>query len=361
MAKLFIPGPVSVSTSTMQAMQKEMIGHRGKEFAQIFAECSTGLKKVFCTEKRVLISTSSGTGLMEAAIRNCVSENVLMIECGAFGKKWVQIATACGKNVDTLHAEAGSAVSEEALKEKLSSKKYEAVCVTHNETSTGVENPVAKIAPLIKEHGALLLVDSVSSMGGAKIPVDEIGIDVCLTSSQKCFSLPPGLSFASVSESALEKAKSVKGRGYYFDLIELVKEYDTAQTPYTPAIGIIFGLKSQLDEMEKEGMENIWNRHEELAKVTQNWALSKGLGLFAEEGYRSKTITCIENTKKINLEEVKKNIKTKGYVMDAGYKKLNEELLAKGKNDTLRIPHMGNLKKEELQEYLDCLAKEMKL
>jgi len=358
--KLFIPGPVSIGEEVNKAMQKEMIGHRGKEFAEIFGECSSGLKKVFQTNNRVLISTSSGTGLMEGAIRNCVNNDVLMVECGAFGKKWVDIAKACGKNVDVLHAEAGKAVTKEALEEKINAKKYEAVCITHNETSTGVENPIAELAPIIKESGALLCVDSVSSMGGAKIEVDNWGIDVCLTSSQKCFSLPPGLSFASVSESALEKSKTVKGKGYYFDFVELAKEYDTNQTPYTPAVGIIFGLKAQLERMMNEGMDNVWTRHERMAKTTQDWAMSLGMSMFAEERYRSKTVTCISNTKKANLEEVKKKLKAKGYVMDAGYRKLNDDLIAKGKPDTLRIPHMGNLSVEELKKYLDAIAEEMK-
>jgi aspartate aminotransferase-like enzyme len=349
--RLFIPGPVSVSENINLAMNKEMIGHRGKEFAEIFGECSSGLKKVFQTNNRVLISTSSGTGLMEAAIRNCVNSDVLMVECGAFGKKWVDIAKACGKNVDVLHVEAGKALKAEELASKLATKKYEAVCVTHNETSTGVANNLKAIAPLIKDHGALFCVDTVSSMGGARIGVDEIGIDVCLTSSQKCFSLPPGLSFASVSERALEKSKTV----------ELAKEYDTNQTPYTPAVGLIFGLREQLKGMQAEGMENVWKRHEEFALETQKWATSYGLGLFAEEGYRSSTVTCVENTKKINLEDVKKKVKAKGYVMDAGYRKLNDDLLAAGKNETLRIPHMGNLKMEELKAYLEALKIEMGL
>jgi len=361
--KLFIPGPISVPASTMAAMQKEMIGHRGKEFAEVFGVCSAGLKKVFQTKNRVLISTSSGSGLMEGAIRNCVNENVLMLSCGAFGKKWYDIAKSIGKNVDLFEIPFGKAFRAEDLRKKLaeSSKKYEAICITHNETSTGVENNIKELAPVVKEHGALLMVDAVSSMGGAKIEVDNWGIDVCVTSSQKCFALPPGLAFASVSEKALEKARTVKGRGYYFDFLELAKDYDTNQTPYTPAVGIIFGLKERVEAMEKEGIENVWKRHATLADETQKWAKSKGMELFAEEGYRSKTVTCIENTKKINLDDVKKKVKARGYVMDGGYRKLNDDLIKKGKADTMRIPHMGDLSIEELKKYLDVLAKEMKL
>lgn len=359
--RLFIPGPVSVSETTMQAMNRDMIGHRGKEFQEIFGECSEGLKKVLYTNNRVLISTSSGSGLMEAAIRNCVSKNVLMVECGAFGKKWVDIAKSCDKNVEVLHVENGKGVKEEELKSKLAGKKFDAVCITHNETSTGVTNKLEKLAPIVKESGALLIVDAVSSLGGTKINVDELKIDVCLTSSQKCFSLPPGLSFASVSESALAKAKTVKGRGYYFDFVELAKEYDSKQTPYTPAVGIIFGLRAQLARMQSEGLDNIWARHEAMAKKTQSWAKEKGFELFAESGHRSNTLTCVSNTKKINLEEVKKKVKTRGYVMDAGYRKLNDDLTKAGKPDTFRIPHMGQLSIEELKQYLKVLEEEMGL
>jgi aspartate aminotransferase-like enzyme len=364
--RLFIPGPVSVPESVTKAMEKEMIGHRGKEFSEIFAQAKENLQKVLYTKNRVLISTSCGSGLMEGVIRNCVNENVLMAECGAFGKKWVDIAKSCGKNVDVLSFEAGKGIKAEGLKQKLEEakrigKNYDAVCITHNETSTGVMNRLNELAPIVKESGALFCVDAVSSMGGARIPVDELGIDVCLTSSQKCFSLPPGLSFASVSENVLEKARTVKGRGYYFDFIELAKEHDANQTPYTPAVSLIFGLKQRLEDMLAEGLDNIWAKHEGFAKETQNWAGNKGLNLFAEEGYRSVTVTCIENTKKINLEEIKKKVKAKGYVMDAGYRKLNEDLNKAGKADTFRVPHMGDLTLGELKMYLDVLAEEMKI
>jgi len=361
MAKLFIPGPVSVSKSTLDSMNREMIGHRGKECLELFGSVSENLKKVFQTNNRVLISTSSGSGLMEGSIRSCVSDNVLMCSCGAFGKKWFDIAKACGKNVDLLEVLPGKGFRPEQIEEKLKTKKYDAVCVTHNETSTGVANHLAELGSVIKESKALFFVDAVSSMGGAKIEVDKIGADVCVTSSQKCFALPPGLSFASVSERALEKAKSVKGRGYYFDFVELAKECDANQTPYTPAVGLLFGLKERLDAMNNEGLDNVWERHASMARETQKWALSKGMSLFAEENYRSNTVTCVENTKKVNLEEAKKKVKARGFVMDAGYRKLNDDLLKANRSETFRIPHMGNLKLEELKEYLAVLEEEMKL
>jgi len=361
--RLFIPGPVTVSKDVNKAIGAEMIGHRGKGFQDLFGNIAQNLGQLLYTKNRVLISTSSGSGLMEGAIRNCVSDtgSVLVCSCGAFGKKWFDIAKSCGKQVDLFEIEAGKGFRAEELAAKLAQKKYEAVCVTHNETSTGVMNHLEELSPVIHDAGALMLVDAVSSMGGAKIEVDKIGIDVCLSSSQKCFSLPPGLSVAAVSEAALEKAKTVKGRGYYFDFVELAKEYDTKQTPYTPAVGLFFGKKHQLDKIMEEGLDKRFARHEKMARATQKWALKNGFELFAEKGYRSSTVTCISNTKKIALEEVKKKVKEKGYIMDAGYRKLNDGLLEKGRADTFRIPHMGDLKMGELKKYLACLETEMGL
>ncbi|MDD3084106.1 MAG: aminotransferase class V-fold PLP-dependent enzyme, partial [Candidatus ainarchaeum sp.] len=235
--KLFIPGPISIRKEIALAQTKELIGHRSNEFKELMRKCSEGLQKILYTNNRVIISTSSGSGLMEGAIRNCVKEKVLICVCGAFGKKWASIAKACGKNVTILNIEEGKAIKKEDLEKELE-KDFEAVCITLNETSTGIENNLEELIPIIKEKNILVLVDAVSGMCGTKIEVDKLKIDVCLASSQKCFGLPPGLAFASISQEALEKAKTINDRGYYFDFVELAKEYDLEQTPYTPAISL---------------------------------------------------------------------------------------------------------------------------
>jgi aspartate aminotransferase-like enzyme len=352
--KLYIPGPVNVSERITNATNCDMISHRCPEFREMFSEIKNGLQKILFTKNKVLISTSSGSGLMEGAIRNCVNQDVLVCVSGAFGKKWADIAIACGKNVDILENEYGKPIDENKLREKLKEKKYEAVCITHNETSTGITNPVEELSKIVKENGALVLVDAVSSMGGAKIEVDKLGLDVCLASSQKCFALPPGLSVVCVSDAALKKAEIVKGKGYYFDFIELAKNYDKDETPYTPAVGLMIGMKEKIRDILEEGIEERFSRHKLLADTTRQWAKENGFELFADEKYLSNTVTCIRNTKNLNLSDLKKRMLEKGYFMDTGYRKLNEYLAKNGEPDTFRIAHMGDLKVEELKEMLTC-------
>jgi aspartate aminotransferase-like enzyme len=357
--ELFIPGPINVDKATNMAQTKQLMGHRSDVFKELMKTCSEDLQKVLETNKRVLISTSSGSGLMEGAIRNLVSEKVLVCECGAFGKKWASIAKSCGKNVTVLSVPFGQAITSELLKEKLKEDSFEAVCITFNETSTGVQNPIEELAPIIKEAGALVLVDAVSALAGSKIEIDKLDIDFCLASSQKCFALPPGLAFASVSEQALEKAITVEGRGYYFDIVDLAKMYDTNQTPYTPAISLMFALKERLSQMLAEGMEARFNRHIKLKEITTAWAKENGFELFADQKYASNTITCVTNTKNIDMKTVKAKMLEKGFAIDAGYGKLNAKLNEEGKPTTFRIPHMGDLTIEELNEFLEVLKTTM--
>ncbi|MDD4250690.1 MAG: alanine--glyoxylate aminotransferase family protein [Candidatus ainarchaeum sp.] len=355
--KLFIPGPISVSEEIAITQTKEMISHRSSEFKELMKECSEGLQNILYTKNRVLISTSSGSGFMEGAIRNTVNKKVLVCVCGAFGKKWAQIATSCGKEVTILNFKEGNAINKEELKNALTKNDFEAVCITLNETSTGIENNLEELVPIIREqnNNILILVDAVSGMGGTRIHVDKLGLDVCLASSQKCFALPPGLAFASVSEKVLEKAITIKDRGYYFDFVELAKEYDENQTPYTPAVGLMFALQEQLKLIKKEGIEERFNRHKKLKEITHAWVRDNGFFIFSDEKYSSNTITCINNTKKIDLSKLKKAMITKGYFIDTGYRKLNEKLLSEGKDETFRIPHMGELSEEELHKFLDTL------
>jgi aspartate aminotransferase-like enzyme len=354
--KLFIPGPVNVSKKILDKTSQELISHRSQEFRNLFSETTKNLQKILYTKNRVIISTSSGSGLMEGAIRNSVKEKVLVCVTGAFGKKWASIAKNCGKKVEILEVKPGQAITKQLLEEQLEKQEYEAVCITHNETSTGITNPIEELAPIIKNKKMLLLVDAVSSMAGTKIEVDKLKIDVCIASTQKCFALPPGLSVASISEETIEKAKTINDRGYYFDFIELTKNYDKNETPYTPAIGLIQGMNEKIKEIIEEGIENRFEKHKKLAKETREWAKKNGFELFSEEKYSSNTITCIKNNK-LKMQEIKEQMKKKGYLIDTGYRKLNEELIKKGENETFRIPHMGDLTIEELKEMLNEFEK----
>jgi predicted phosphoserine aminotransferase len=352
--KLFIPGPVEVREDILKAMSTLMIGHRTQEFKDLMGSLREPLQKLMYTNNDVLISTSSGSGFMEGAIRNCVSKKVLNCVNGAFSKKWADIAVGCGKQNDVVKVDFGKAIKPDMIDEKLSSGEFDAVCVTHNETSTGVMNNLEELSEVVKKYpDVLFLVDCVSSLAGVKIEVDKLGIDVCLASSQKALALPPGLAVASISEKAYKKAEKVEGRGYYFDFLGLKKSYEKDQTPYTPSISHMYALQLQLKTIMEEGLDNRFERHKQMADFVRNWAKEKGFELFAEEGYRSNTVSCISNTKGIDFNKVKEEMGKKGYGIDSGYRKLNAKLEEAGKPLTFRIAHMGDTTLDDVKKLLE--------
>jgi len=336
--KLFIPGPTEVREEVLDAQTQWMIGHRSKEFSGLYGGIIEKLKKFLGTDMHTCVYTSSGTGLMEAAIRNGVDKRVLCCVNGAFSERWAKIAEACGKEVDKLEFGWGNAVKPEALERKLEEKEYEAVTIVQNETSTGVRAKLEELAPIVKKHNALLLVDTVSSLGGDKIDVNLA--DMVLTSSQKCFALPPGLAICTLSDAMLEKSKRAKDKGYYFDLAHMIEYTESKnQTPETPAISLMFALDAELDYMLKEGAEGRYRRHVEMAEHVRNWA-KKNFALFAEPGYESVTVTCVKNTKNIDISALNKTLKD--MQISDGYGKL--------KGSTFRIAHMGDLTLKDVQE-----------
>lgn len=351
--KLFIPGPTEVRKEILNELSNPQIGHRTQEFKDLFGGMKPGLKKLFYTENDVLISTSSGSGFWEAAIRCCVNKKVLHATNGSFSKKWAKLSEQCGREVGTIEYDWGKAIKAEDVDEELSTGEYEAFCMVHNETSTGVMSDLESVSEVMKKYPDVLwFVDAVSSLAGVKIEVDKLGIDFCLASSQKALALPAGLAVASISEEAYKKAETVEGRGYYFDIIQLKKMYDKNQTPYTPSIPHLYALKKQLERIEVEGLDKRFERHKEMADYVRNWALNNGMGLFPEKGFESNTVTCIVNTKKLDFKEIKKDMATKGYSIDSGYGKLNEKLESEGKPSTFRIAHMGDLTLDEIKELL---------
>jgi aspartate aminotransferase-like enzyme len=211
-----------------------------------------------------------------------------------------------------------------------------------------VTNPVATIAEVVKGYDdTLLLVDTVSGFLGTELRVDEWGIDVALTSSQKAFALPPGIAFASVSDRVLERAKQIEHRGYYFDFIELDKSLQKNNTPSTPPISLMFAADKQLDDILAEGLENRWSRHQQMRDVTHQWALEREFGLFAQDGYRSNTVTTVANERGIDVNDMAKFMAGKGFAMDKGYGKI--------KGETFRIAHMGDMQPAMLEEVLGGL------
>lgn len=342
--RLFIPGPTEVSIENLAALARPQIGHRSEDFKQLYTDVVTKLRRLLSTEGRVFLYTCSSTGVWEAAIRNCVRERVLCCMQGAFSDRWLRVATSNGKRADELKVDWGRGIAAEAIDAKLSTGGYDAVTVVHNETSTGVMNRLDEIAVVMRKHpDVLFLVDAVSSMAGAPIEVDRWGIDVCLAGVQKAFALPAGLSVASVSKRALDRAATIENRGYYFDFLEMLKYDDRGQTPATPAIPQINALNAQLDAILAEGITERFERHARLGTIVRDWARGR-FALFAEAGYESPTVTCIDNTRGISVSALNTRLGEQHAAISNGYGVLKEK--------TFRIAHMGDTQEWEIRGLL---------
>lgn len=345
--RLFIPGPTDVLPSVLAAQTAPMIGHRSDEFEALFAKCEAQLQTLFATTDRVYIVAASGSALQEAAIRNAVGAGqVICFVNGAFSQRWHEVALGCDKCAVRVDVAWNTAVKPEtvaaALEAALAVGPVDAITVVHNETSTGVVSPVDAIAATVRRLSpeTLVLVDAVSSFSGAPIPFTAWGLDVLLTSSQKALALPPGLAFCAVSDRVLARAATVKGRGWYFDFLNLEKSLKKSTTPATPAISLMRALSVQLDHILAEGMEARYARHAALAARTQAWALARGFALMAEEGYRSPTVTTVTNTRGVDIEDLNSYLAADAMEISNGYG------VFKGK--AFRIAHMGEVNDADL-------------
>lgn len=344
--KLFIPGPVNVTPDVLEKMATPMIGHRTKDASVLQRSISDKMRRLMYTENEILLSTSSGSGLMEGAIRSCTRRRAAVFSVGAFGDRWFKMAKANGVPADLFSAELGKATTAEMVESALSTGKYDLITITHNETSTGVMNPVEEIAAVVKKYpDVIFCLDTVSSLGGTKIPVDELGVDICITSSQKCLGLPPGIAICSISQKALEAAKQVENRGLYFDLLELYNYIQKGdyQYPSTPSLSHMFALDYQLDKILEEGLENRFARHLVMAKYVRQWAV-ENFAMLTEEKYASNTLTTVKNTKGIDVKELNNQLGQRGYMISNGYGDL--------KDKTFRIAHMAETTLEEIKELL---------
>lgn len=344
---LFIPGPVDVRPEVLAAQTEAMIGHRTTDFEEMFAEIEARLKQLFFTQGRVYIFAASGSGMQEAAIRNGVNQRVINFINGAFSKRWHEVSKGCGKEAIKIDVEWGRAVKPETVEAALREHAgVEAITIAHNETSTGVASPVGEIAALVREKypNTLILVDAVSSLSGVKLPFDEWGLDVLLTSSQKALAVPPGLALAAVSDRLLEKAAGVEGRGWYFDFLLMEKYLHRNTTPATPAISLMRALRVQLDHILAEGLEQRFARHQALAERTRRWVAERGFKMYSEAGYHSPTISNVDNTLGIDVSALNKFLRERGMVISNGYGDL------KGK--AFRIAHMGDVTATALETLL---------
>jgi aspartate aminotransferase-like enzyme len=347
--KLFIPGPVDVSEKTLAAMTQPMIGHRSADFKALYKDVYPGLQQMFQTRQPVFLSTSSAWGVMEGVLRSLVAKRVLNCMCGAFSDKWFDVSKRCGKAATPLQVEWGQPIDPAEVKRHLASGEFDAITLIHNETSTGVLNPLKEISDVVRRYPeVILIVDTVSSFSAMPIPMDDLGIDVMLTGSQKALAMPPGLSLFSASERAFARAAELKDRGYYFDLLEFKKNAEEFMTPSTPSIPHIYALRSRLEDIFAEGLENRYERHRQTNQLVHQWVTGHGFEFFAKEGYRSVTLTCVKNNKEIDVAALAKRLRDEfQFQIDGGYGKI------KGKS--FRLSNMGDETVATVSELLNAI------
>jgi aspartate aminotransferase-like enzyme len=351
--KLFIPGPSEVGPEVLRVLSTPQIGHRSGEFQELYARLIPKLKRFLHTSGNLYLSTSSATGMMEGAVRNLVAKRCLNLTCGAFSERWHTITVQNGRAADKLGVEWGKAIRPEAVEDALASGKYDAVTLVHNETSTGVMNPLSEIAAAVRRHPeVMLIVDAVSSMAVVDLDADALGIDLVLAGTQKGFGVPAGLTVFTASARALEKSKSIPDRGYYFDLLEFEKYHQRNQTPATPAIPQIFALDRRMDLIAAMGSERWFGRHLEMARRCRDWA-RRHFALYPEPGFESVSLTAIANTRKVAVAELNQKLGQRGMAISNGYGKLKEL--------TFRIGHMGDVGMADLETLLSSIEEILKL
>jgi aspartate aminotransferase-like enzyme len=329
---LMIPGPTPVPENVLLALAKHPMGHRSGEFIQIQADVTENLKWLFQTTNELLLLTASGTGAMEAGIINFFSpgDRVLVIHNGKFGERWVLVSNAFGLDVVEVTAPWGQPINPDDVQAALtadSAKAIKGVIVTHSETSTGVINDLETINKHVKAHGALIIVDAVTSMGATNVPIDAWGLDVVCSGSQKGFMVPPGMGFVSVSAKAWEAYKTAKIPKFYLDL----GKYRKDGAPFTPSVNLIFALQASLAMMKKEGLENIFARHHRHRDACRAAVKAMGLELYAPDGHGSPAITAVSTTA---AEEIRKVMKKKYDIVLAG----GQDHLS---GQVFRIGHLG--------------------
>ncbi|MGI9078073.1 MAG: pyridoxal-phosphate-dependent aminotransferase family protein [Gemmatimonadaceae bacterium] len=345
--KFFLPGPTEVRADILDAMRRPMIGHRGSAMEELVGRLQAGLKLVFRTERPVYISSSSATGLMEAALRNGARRKVLSLVNGAFSERFFHIARACGLEAVALEVPLGAGHTTDMLESALRTGDYDAVTVVHSETSTGVLNPIAELCEVTHAAGdVMFLVDSVSGVAGAPVETDDWKIDFLLTGSQKALALPPGLALGVAQDSILRRSERIPARGVYFDFIEFEKNIRKNQTPNTPALSLLYALEAQLEHILRETLETRWERHAAMARRTWEWVdkmSSSGydLKMLAPDGLRSPTVSCIRLPDGAPTgTELTRRMKARGFTIASGYGTL--------KDATFRIGHMGDHTVDEL-------------
>ena len=335
--QLRIPGPTPLPERVVRAMSRPMIDHRGPEFAGILADITAGAKRVFKTKNDLLLLTSSGTGGLESAVANLVSpgDEVVVALCGNFGERFAALAAAYGADVHRLEFEWGQPVDPDDLEVVLERHpKAQVVLLTHNETSTGLTNPLRELARVAKNAGRLVVVDGVSSISSIAIETDAWGIDVAVSGSQKGWMAPPGFALVSVSEGAWAQQAKARSPRFYFDWKEARTWAEKGMTPFTPAVPVAFAMHEGLKMLEEEGLDNVYERHARLARATQAGLVALGFQLFARDGYRSNTVTSAVPPPGLDVNSLRKVIDIKhGVVVAGGQGKMTGKMI--------RVGHLG--------------------
>jgi len=351
MENLRIPGPTPLPSEVLQAMTKQMINHRGEEFGQILNKVTANLQQLFQTKGDVFVLTGSGTGGLEAVIVNTLSpgDKVLSVSIGVFGERFATIAQRFGAEIIPLRFEWGEAADADAVRQALQAEpKIKAVLATHNETSTGVTNDLASISSVVKEFDKLLLVDAISSLGSINLPVDDWHCDVVITGSQKGWMVPPGLAMVSVSQEAWQAHSKATMPRFYWDFAQARNYLERRQTPWTPAVSIVYALSVSLEMMLSEGLANIITRHARVGKAARDGVRSLGLSLFAKEDYASNTVTAIAASDGLDTKKMLKILREEHQIVLAGgQQKLDGKIF--------RIGHLGWVTEDDIEMVISAL------
>ncbi|MEM9593987.1 MAG: alanine--glyoxylate aminotransferase family protein [Acidobacteriota bacterium] len=346
--RFFLPGPTYVLEEVRQAMTDHPIGHRGPEFKALHARIRERLPKVFRTSGEVMLVTGSGSLVWDMAVASTIRKDVLCLTNGAFSERFLAVCRAHGKDADQIDVPWGQPVDPDLVRQALRRKRYEAVTLAHNETSTGVLSDLAAIAEVVREESdALIYVDAVSSMAGAPVEVEAWGIDLLFTGSQKAMALPPGMALMTVSDRLLEKARGVEHRGYYTDLVRSYDKHCGGGTVTTPAIPQIWALDRQLDLILEEGVEARWARHAELRRRTETWAADRGFEYASAPEGASPTVSCLKPPAGTAAPDLVAALKAQGITVGGGY--------GAWKPATFRIGHMGEVRMKDLEMLLAAI------
>jgi aspartate aminotransferase-like enzyme len=352
----FVPGPVPVDDEILKAMVHQPCYHRSSDMHSLLEGINQNLQWLFKTKNSVFISTSSASAVMEASLRNLVGNRALCVINGSFGQLWQKMARSNGIQSASVYFELGKEADPEKIAKELQSRHYDVVTVVHTESSTGVQNPLEAIAAVVRLYpDTLLVVDAVSSFLTTPIDVDVLGIDVCITASQKGLALPPGLAIFSVSERALRRAARIENRGYYLDFLRFRDYYKLSETPNTPSVNLLYALAVRLEGLRRSGVGAEIRRCEEMAETCREWAKQR-FALFPDERFAASALTVIKNVKSVSIPELNQFLRPRGFQIANGYAEL--------KSQTFRIGHMGAVTKEKLTTLLDAIdsfLKEKKL